>query len=568
MPLSGLPAAPGVAIGPACVLHRGAAPVPIGPRAPERIPHEQRRFIAARDECVAQLAALRDKARREDRASEADLLDAHGELLADQELDQDITARISGERLSAEQAVQRAFEQILRDLDGLAAGYARERAQDFVGLQALLLRALAGVSAGGAQRWTQPAVLVGRDLTASDTAALDIAQLLAVVSETGGATAHLAIIARSLDIPAVVAVPDACSAIRDGDLLIVDGTEGQVLVNPPDAVLSEYQRKQAADVEEQRELGALRDAPAVTRDGVPLRLCANIATTAEADAALRQGAEGVGLLRTEWLFLDRATPPDEEEQFQAYCRVLARMAGRRVIIRTLDVGGDKRLPYLPLPVEANPFLGRRAIRLYSDTPELIRAQLRAILRAGRQGPVAVMFPMIVSPDEVLALRAWFRQAAEELARSGIPADAAIPLGIMIETPAAAVIADRLIEHADFFSIGVNDLTQYTLAADRSSPHVAAVYDPLHPAVLRLIAMAVQATHAAGKWIGVCGELAGESLATELLLGLGVDELSMSPNRIPHVKQALRRCTHGAARALAQEALRAGTAREVRQLLSR
>jgi phosphoenolpyruvate-protein phosphotransferase (PTS system enzyme I) len=566
MDLRGIPAAPGFARGPAKLLKQRAGPAPKATLPPGTIADEIGRFLAGRETYREQLEAARRHCLERGAATEAALLDGHLELLMDEELGKDICETIRARQVSAESAAESVLDEIIQEMEQIEDLYARQRSFDFRDLKNKLIR---GILGGGFEAFVldSPAVLVGREIGPSDTATLNSENLLAVVSDSGGATSHLAIFSQNLGIPAVVGVTEATDRIQDGDDLLIDGCVGRVLVRPSSAEIVRFEDNQRAYSEELRLLGELQGLPAVTRDGVPLALLANADGDAGVELALRLGADGVGLFRTEFLYLQRDVPPSEEEQFRVYRKVVTRMQGRSTVFRTFDVGGDKPLACFPDFSEANPFLGWRGMRVYVDWPDLLRTQLRAICRASHYGPVKVMFPMVISAEEVLWLLAFSEQVRSELRQEGLPFDADLPLGIMIETPAAALIAEKLIKQVDFFSVGTNDLTQYTLAVDRGNQRVAGLYDPLHPAVLKLIAGVVVAAGTWGKPVSICGEMTGDEAAAVILLGLGLRALSVSPARILRIKRAIRQIDLATARALASAALQQSTAREVRELIA-
>jgi phosphotransferase system enzyme I (PtsI) len=412
----------------------------------------------------------------------------------------------------------------------------------------------------------EPVIVVARDLTPSDTARLDRAMVQGMCTATGGATSHIAILARMWNIPAVVGLGNPLLQVPDGALLALDGEAGVVEVEPPAEVVQTYQERREQRAALRAEALQKVEEPAVTQDGQRVEVVANVGDVASAQEALAQGAEGIGLLRTEFLYMDRPTLPDEDEQFSAYKAIAEVMGKRPVIVRTMDVGADKPLPALPRPVEANPALGVRAVRLARHHPDLLLVQLRAILRAGVGHNLKIMFPMIVALDEVRWVKGLLRQAQEELAAAGVEHVDEIETGIMVETPAAAVVADVMAKEVDFFSIGTNDLTQYTLASDRVNEQLGDLYRPLDPAVLRLIAQVINAAHAEGKWVGLCGELAGQRSAIPVLLGLGLDEFSMTPTAIPVAKQVIRSLSVDEAREIAGHALSLSTASEVTDYL--
>lgn len=562
---SGIAASPGVAIGPALIYRRpaleGVKGAASGPASAE---------LAKLDEALqrsrADLEQIKERAERELGASEAAIYDAHLLILDDPPIWEEVRARIAG-GLSAPEAVRAVADHYAARFRELEDEYLRERGADLLDVADRVLRHLLGLAGPGLGALTDPVVVVARDLSPSETVTLDRTKVLALVTETGGPTSHASIVARALGIPAVVGVRDILSRIENGKELLVDGDAGRVVLEP-DAREREAVAKREQEIRErQKEEAREAELPAQTLDGERVKLVANIGHPAESEAACRYGAEGVGLYRTEFLFMGRPAPPDEEEQYAAYATVVKRMAGRRVIIRTLDVGGDKPLAYLAMGAEANPFLGLRGLRLSLENPALFKVQLRALWRASHHGPLGVMFPMVSSLEEVELARRLLTEARDELRKEGVAVGSAVEVGVMIETPAAALMAAELAERVDFLSIGTNDLTQYTMAADRLNERVSHLYQPLHPAVLRLIRFVVEGAHRAGKWVGVCGELAGDPLATPLLLGLGLDELSMSPTFLPAVKRMVRSVRMAQARELAAAVLRSRTAEEVRQRLA-
>jgi phosphocarrier protein FPr len=413
----------------------------------------------------------------------------------------------------------------------------------------------------------RPSILVAPDVTPSETARLDPTKVLGICTEMGGATSHSAILARALGIPSVAGLSGATRYLHDGQIVAMDGTAGRVWLHPDQATLHELEARREQWQQEQRQARAAGQGPAVTQDGQVVQVVANIAGLNDADAALEYGAEGVGVFRTEFLFMDRTHPPTEEEQLAAYQRVAQIMGTRRLVIRTLDVGGDKPLPYLDSAVEMNPFLGWRGIRFCLDHPEIFKMQLRAILRASPGHHIQLLFPMISTPSELRAAKNLLAAVQEDLQSAGIAFDREMAVGVMIEVPSAVAVADQLAGGADFFSIGSNDLAQYVMAADRGNERVSPLADALQPSVLRLIAQTVQAAHAAGIPVAVCGELAGDPQAAPLLVGLGVDELSMNAPNIPAVKQAIRGLSLAAARQVAGEVLALETVEAVRDYLS-
>jgi len=520
---------------------------------------ELSRFAAARDEARAEIRAARDRAAERVGEEEAAVFDAHEQFLDDPELVGDIEDAI-GEGAPAEHAVHDRFAAAIEQFEGLD-GQMAERADDLRDVRDRLLSVLLDAdSLGDLGDLPVGTVLLAERLTPSDTAELDPDAVAGIATVTGGRTAHAAIIARSLSIPAVVGVGEPLREVSDGADLLVDGEAGRIVVDP-DAETRAAAAGDAASAVPER---------VATADGRPIEVAANVGSEAELAPAADRGADGIGLFRTEFLFLDREAPPTEDEQYETVTDALSAFPDDRVVVRTLDVGGDKRVPYLDLPSETNPFLGRRGIRLSLDEHrDLFETQLRALLRAaaseGGDG-LAVMFPLVSRVEEVEAAAAAVESVAADLAAEGV--DHAVPeLGAMIETPAAALLADALAERLDFLSIGTNDLTQYVMAADRENDGVAAYGDPLHPAVLRAIDRTVSAAAGTDAWVGMCGEMAGDPTLTELLVGLGLDELSMSAVTVPAVKERVREVDSAEARDLADEALACETRAEVRELLN-
>lgn len=558
--LRGVPAAPGVAIGPLFRL-RNVSEVPahlIGAVAGTDA-EETHRLQTAIAQAREQLTVLRRQLVQRGAAAEAAIFDVHLEILEDDDLLSAVGDRIRrGE--SAAQAWQSVITERAQAVAALDDPLLAGRAADLHDVGYRVLRLLVGAGEGGLRLPDHPVILVAQDLTPSETANLDPTRVLGFCTAAGGPTAHAAIIARALSLPAVVSMGAGVLDLADGTLAVLDGQNGVLVVAPDAVTVAQAQQRRERWLAARLASEQAAAEPAITTDGVRIEVVANIGGVAEAERAVQAGAEGVGLLRTEFLFLDRNDPPDEEEQFRVYRDIVQAMGGRPVIVRTLDIGGDKPLPYIRVPAEANPFLGERGIRLCLARPDLLRQQVRAILRASAYGPLRIMFPMVADWNEWQRARQMVLEVAREL---GVPP---VPLGIMVEVPAAALLADVFAREVDFFSVGTNDLTQYTLAVDRQHPSLAGMSDGLHPSVLRLIAHTVEAAHAAGKWVGVCGELAADPQAIPILVGLGADELSVGVPAIPTVKAQVRTFSRAEAEQRARQALRCATAAEVRALL--
>ena len=550
--LGGIPASRGIAIGPAFRFRETA--LRFERRAVENRDAEWARFEAATHEASEQLAAVYARAEAESGAKQAAIFQAHMLMLEDPELLGAVRTAIEDQGLNAEAALSDAADMYAQMLESLDDEYLSARAADVRDVAARVLRALLGLSESPTAGLAAPSVILARDLTPSDTVLLDKSLVLGFCTAEGGATSHTAILARGLGLPAAVGAGPEVLEVPDGATLVLDGSEGTLLVEPDEATLAAYRARQTAAATLQVQARRRAHEPAVTRDGHRVEVVANVGNVEGARAALEAGAEGVGLLRSEFLYLERDRLPDEEEQYRAY-RAIADVFGERpVILRTLDVGGDKDLPYLDLPQEMNPFLGLRAIRLSLTRPELFRPQLRAALRAGAGRNLKLMFPMVATAAEVRAARAVLEACRAELLAEGQSVAEEMEVGIMVEVPAAALMADRLAAEVDFFSIGTNDLSQYVLAADRTNAQVARLASGFHPAVLRLVREVIAAAHAQGRWVGLCGELAGEPLAIPILLGLGLDEFSMNPPAIPLAKEVVRALTLDEARQVAQAAL--------------
>jgi len=532
MKLKGIAGSPGIGIGTAQVLKKD---LDIPRFAVEDSKEELERFYKALDQSKQQVSRLYDRAGKNGNKDVADIMQAHLMMLDDPEFLEKVKEAIENEKLNAEFAIWSVGQEYIQFFEQMTDEYLKARAADLKDITERIIRNLTGTLLDLSQL-PENTVLVAKDLAPSDTAQIDREHVVGLVTDEGGPTSHVAIMARSFQIPAVVGTKNATGEIKSGDVLVVDGNEGVVEVKPEENLLRSYELKRQQWKKEQSDLGELITLPSVTQDGTQVKLEANIGRPEEVETALKFGAEGVGLFRTEFLFMDRSTLPSEDEQFEAYKKALEGMRGKVVTIRTLDIGGDKDLPYLGLQRENNPFLGWRAIRYCLDRTDVLKTQLRAILRASAYGNGAIMFPMISSVEEVVRAKRVLEEAKAELREEGQPFDENIRVGIMVEIPSAAVAADLLAPEVDFFSIGTNDLTQYTLAVDRDNEKVREYYQPLHPAVLRLIKRVIDVGNTFGKEVAMCGELAGDDKATEILIGLGLRVFSMTPSSIPRVKK--------------------------------
>ena len=499
---------------------------------------EKEKLQKALDDSRSQLETIKAKALEEMGAEKAEVFEAHITLLDDPEFTGAMMNEIETNSVNGLKAIQSVAESFVAIFESMDNEYMRERAADIKDVSKRILANFAGKGGDGFAITENNTVVVAHDLTPSDTAGLDRSKVVGFITNIGGRTSHAAIMARTLEIPAVLGLGDITDCVKNGDTVIVDGITGDVIINPSEEVLAEYQSKKEKFQAEQEELKKLINVKTTTKSGRRIEVCGNIGKPEDVLGVIANGGDGVGLFRTEFLYMDRESAPTEEEQFEAYKFVLEKMEGKQVVIRTLDIGGDKTLPYLPLPEEMNPFLGYRAIRLCLDRKEIFKVQLRALLRASVYGKLAVMFPMISGLQEFEQAKEVVEECKAELKAEGKEYSDSIQWGIMVEIPAAAVYADELAKHVDFFSIGTNDLIQYTLAADRMSEKVSYLYNPMHPAVLRLIKMTIDGAHKHGKWVGMCGEMAGDEAAIPTLVEYGLDEFSMSATSILNAKKIM------------------------------
>ncbi len=564
--ISGILASPGIAFAKALLLKEDEIVINNESVAEANIETEVARFFDARAKSSQQLEAIKVMAGRTFGEEKEAIFEGHIMLLEDEELEGDIVTLIRDERFSAEKAIHHAIEQYASMMAELDDPYLRERATDFRDIGTRLVKNALGMEIVNLSTIDEEVILVAHDLTPSETAQINLNFVRGFVTDIGGRTSHTSIMARSLELPAIVGTNDVTKQVKSGDFLVLDALRNHVLINPSEDELNKLKDAQAKFLAEKAELAKLKELPAETTDGHRVEVCANIGTIKDMDGAHRNGAEGVGLYRTEFLFMDRDALPSEEEQYQAYKEVAESMPDHPIIVRTMDIGGDKELPYMKFPKEMNPFLGWRAVRIFFDRKDIMHTQLRAILRASNYGKLRIMFPMIISVEELRALKQEIEELKAELRNEQLPFDESIEVGVMIETPAAAVIARHLAKEADFFSIGTNDLTQYTLAVDRGNELISGLYNPLSPSVLTLIKQVIDASHAEGKWTGMCGELAGDDRASLLLLGMGLDEFSMSAMSIPRVKQLVRSANYAAVKAMADQALACATIAEVEAVL--
>ena len=564
--ITGIPASPGIVFGKALVLKEEKIVLDTQKISEDQVETEVARFYAGREAAVEQLNSIHQRALKSLGEEKAAIFEGHLMILEDEELEEEIIDYLRSNKVNASVAASKIIDQQVEMLSEIDDEYLKERAGDIRDIGNRLIKNILGMHIVDLGDITEESILVAYDLTPSETAQLNLEKVLGFITDIGGRTSHTSIMARSLELPAIVGTNDVTARVNTGDYLILDAVNNRVYVNPTQAEIDELKNLEAKLAEEKAELAKLKDLPAVTLDGHKVDVVANIGTIRDCEGANRNGAEGVGLYRTEFLFMDRDQLPSEEEQFIAYKEVVEAMEGRLVVLRTMDIGGDKELPYLNLPKEMNPFLGWRAVRIALDRREILHAQLRAVLRASAFGKLAVMFPMIISVEEIRELKSVLETLKAELRAEGKAFDENIQVGVMVETPSAAVNAKFLAKEVDFFSIGTNDLTQYTLAVDRGNELISHLYNPMSPSVLGLIKQVIDASHAEGKWTGMCGELAGDERATLLLLGMGLDEFSMSAISVPRIKKLIRHVNYQEVKALADEALQKPTAAEIEQLI--
>ena len=526
--------------------------------------------IARYDQAVVEVAkdleAIKAIASKNLSEEEAAIFDAHALVLADPEMKTQVEEKIKNESINADAALKEVSDTFIGMFESMDDEYFKERAADIRDVSTRLIANLLGKQLPNPALIDTEVVVIADDLTPSDTAQLNKNLVRGFATNIGGRTSHSAILARSMEIPAVVAMNTITQEVKNDDMIILDGMEGIVIINPSAQQIEEYTKKRDAFFAYKEELKALKNEKSITEDGFEVELVANIGSPKDIDAVIENGAEGVGLYRTEFLYMESPQLPTEEEQFIAYKAVLEGLNGKPVVVRTLDIGGDKELPALELPKEMNPFLGVRAIRLCFQEEEVFRTQLRALLRASAYGDLRIMFPMIATLGEFRKAKGILLDEKEKLVAKGVAVSDTFEVGIMIEIPAAAVLADQFAKEVDFFSIGTNDLVQYTFAADRMSTSISYLYQPFSPAILRLVKTVIDAAHAEGKWVGMCGEMAGEAIAAPLLIGLGLDEFSMSATSVLSQRKLIRSMKKSEMNILAEKSLQCGTMEEVIELV--
>ncbi|BES65474.1 phosphoenolpyruvate--protein phosphotransferase [Gottschalkiaceae bacterium SANA] len=563
--VKGIGASPGIVVGK--VLVKKEEEIEIAKKTIESSETEISNLRSAIEKSRTQIQALYDIALVKMGEEEAKIFEAHQMVLDDPEVFGQVENKINNEKINAEYAIEQVVAPFIQMFAMMEDEYLKERAADLKDVAGRVTKNLLGIDMVDFSNLDSKVVVVANDLTPSDTAAMDKEMVLGFVTEIGGRTSHSAIMARTLEIPAVVGTGNVLSQVVTGDVIAFNGDEGVIFVNPNEEKIAEFNAERVKYDAFRTRLSTLIGQESVSKDGVHVELAANIGTPEDLDSVLRNDAEGVGLYRSEFLYMDRDSLPTEEEQFEAYKKVVAGLEGKPVVIRTLDIGGDKKLDYLPLPEEMNPFLGYRAIRLCLDRDDIFRTQLRALLRASAFGNLKVMFPMISSVEELRDAKAIVEEERVKLREEGIEFDEKMEIGIMVEIPATAVIADLLAKEVDFFSIGTNDLIQYTTAVDRMNEKIAHLYNPCHPALLRLVNMVIQAGHKEGIWVGMCGEVAGDPRLIPVLLGMGLDEFSMSPISVLNARWIIAQLSQKEMKVVAETAMNLPTASEVEAYLA-
>lgn len=564
--LTGIAASDGVAIAPVYLLTE--PDLSFETVTVEDTAAEIARFEQAIAQTTEEITAIRDIALESLGAEEAQVFEAHLLVVADPEFTDQVKGQVESDKVNAETALKNVSDMFIQIFASMEDNpYMQERAADIKDVSERMLAALLGVKLPSPATISEEVIVIAHDLTPSDTAQLNKKYVKAFVTNIGGRTSHSAIMARSLEIPAIVGTKEITSIVKDGDLIIVDALDGEVILNPTEDEIKTYEAKGAGYADQKAEWAKLVEAESVTKDGKHVELAANIGTPKDVVGVLENGADGVGLYRTEFLYMDSADFPTEDEQYEAYKAVLESMNGKGVVVRTMDIGGDKELPYLQLPEEMNPFLGYRAIRISLDKTDMFKTQLRALLRASVYGDLRIMFPMIATLQEFRSAKKIYDETKAELISEGVSVSETIQVGIMVEIPAAAVLAKQFAKEVDFFSIGTNDLIQYTMAADRMNERVSYLYQPYNPSILTLIKNVIDASHAEGKWTGMCGEMAGDQTAVPLLLGMGLDEFSMSATSILRTRSLISKLDSNEMAALADKAINeCATAEEVVELV--
>jgi len=564
--MKGIGVSPGIVIG--RVLLKEEKQILVEKRDIKNYEEEIQRFKRAIESGKSEIQDIYDNVLKNMGETEASIFEAHLMILEDPEMVEQVEKKIEENKVNAEWALKEISEMFISMFEAMDNEYMKERAADIKDVTSRLMKKLLNIEEVNFSELVNEVIIVAHDLTPSDTSQIDKNKVLGFITEIGGRTSHSAIMARTLEIPAIVAVKDVTTKVKNGDLIVFDGEEGLIHINPEEQIVKLYEDKKAEYNKSQKQLSLLIGKESITIDGIRVELAANIGTPKDLESVINNDGEGIGLFRSEFLYMDRKTAPSEEEQFEAYKEVAEKMKNKPVVIRTLDVGGDKELEYLNLPKEMNPFLGYRAIRVCLDKVDIFKTQLRAILRASAYGNIKIMFPMISSIEELRAAKAILQEVRNELIKENIKFNEKLEVGIMIEIPAAAIISDLLAKEVDFFSIGTNDLIQYTTAVDRMNEKISHLYNPFHPALLRLVKLVIDSAHKENKWVGMCGEVAGDPKLIPILIGMGLDEFSMSPISILKARGIIRNISQDKMRDLAQQVINLPTAEEVENFIEK
>ncbi|QJC32655.1 phosphoenolpyruvate-protein phosphotransferase PtsI [Enterobacteriaceae endosymbiont of Donacia dentata] len=536
--ISGISASPGISFGKAFLLKIDNIIINCNKINSNQIDLEIKKFLNGQKESIKQLEYIKKNSLKKFNSDKLSIFDGHILLLQDEEMTKEVLSLIKNNFLSADTAVNSVIKSQIKILKNLNDKYLKERVIDIKDIGNRLIKNILGLNTKNLDKIDSQVILIAKDLTPSETAQLNLKKILGFITDLGSKTSHTAIMARSLEIPAIVGTGNITTKVKTNDYIILDSINNKIFINPSNEIIKKNKIIYNQYIIEKNKLKKTCILPAITKDNYKIKVCANIGSLKELKSIIKNGADGVGLYRTEFLFMNRNSFPTEEEQFHVYKNVTKNMNGKSVIIRTMDIGGDKKIPYMNLPKEENPFLGYRAIRISIDRKDVLHTQLRALLRASIFGKLHIMFPMIISIEEVLFLKEELNFLKKQLQNKKYDFNKNIPIGIMIETPASAIIANHLIKEIDFFSIGTNDLVQYTLAVDRGNDLISHLYNPMHPAIFYLIKKVIDASHSEGKWTGMCGELAGDEYFIPVLLGMGLNEFSMSAISIPKIKNII------------------------------
>ncbi|MGH4121544.1 MAG: phosphoenolpyruvate--protein phosphotransferase [Clostridium sp.] len=564
--MKGIGVSPGIVIGK--VLLKEEKKIVIEKKDIKSYEEEIKRFKVAMESSKSEIQDIYNNVLKSMGEKEANIFEAHLMILEDPEMLEQIEKKIQDDKVNAEWALKEITEMFISMFENMDNEYMKERAADIKDVTTRLMKKLLNIEDVNFAQLANEVIIVANDLTPSDTSQIDKKKVLGFITEIGGRTSHSAIMARTLEIPAIVAVKDITTIVKNGDLIVFDGEEGLIYVNPEEKIIKLYEEKKEEYNKFQKELDLLIGKESITTDGIKVELSANIGTPKDLESVLNNDGEGIGLYRSEFLYMDRTSAPTEQEQYEAYKEVAQKMKNKPVVIRTLDVGGDKELDYLNLPKEMNPFLGYRAIRVCLDKVDIFKTQLRAILRASAYGNIKIMFPMISSIEELRAAKAILEEVKNDLHKENIAFNEKLEVGIMVEIPAAAIISDLFAKEVDFFSIGTNDLIQYTTAVDRMNEKISHLYNPFHPALLRLVKMVIDNAHNENKWVGMCGEVAGDPKLIPILIGMGLDEFSMSPISILKARGIIRNISQEKMRDLAQQVVNLPTATEVEKFIEK